>query len=194
MKGFVDKINTKSGEVKSGKNKGKMWHLYSLQMNGQWFSAGFKKPDCEEKDYVQFSYDVEEYNGKDQNVIDMDSFEQCDPPAIPSASGGGAVEAGSKDEYWAKKDMQARMGYARAAAIDVVDIALKNEVLPWAKNAKADTKMDLLLAMIDKVTDHFYNGTDKKVDAIISGEDTVDDDSDDEDISMDDIDTGDFDE
>lgn len=165
VKGTVDKVGHKDGQTK----KGKAWFLDSFMVDGKWFGCGFNvKFPFSKGDSIKFSWDLDD---RDNKLVDMDSLETFEAASGGSDGGGGE----DKDIYWAKKDVRSRIGYARAAAIDLVKLSLEKDILPWTKAAKSADKFDLLMAQVDKVTQHFYDGTESQI-AIIFDEADPDDD------------------
>lgn len=166
VKGTIEKVGLKKGENK----KGKVWKLYSIKIANVWYSCGFNKdPEVNDGDYIKFSWELDD---RDNKVIDMESLAKCDPPTSGSSGSGGGDS--DKELMWAMRDVRARIGYARSAAIDIVRLALDKDILPWPKSAKAADKFDLLIAMVDKETMHFYGMTEDQVTSIF-GDDEDDD-------------------
>lgn len=143
VSGVVEKVNVKRGKGKSGKP----WALWSIKVDGEFYSCGFTKPQCVEGDSVTFKtkYD-EEYDkheviehslevteeGAGDAGVDDEADEAPAPkkkaPAKQPAASGKSAPAG-KDDYWKRKeeadvDRQAaiQFSWATTAAISMLDL------------------------------------------------------------------------
>jgi len=167
-KGFVETIGCKEGTTK----KGKFWKLYSVKIQGIWYSCGFNNdPGCKEGAYVSFNWEIDD---RDNKAIDMGSFEiQVPTQGVTTGLGDAAstpTTTDSKDLYWARKDVQARIGYARAAAIDIIQVAVTSDIIPLGTKAtKASDKFDLLLDIVDMTTMHFFDMSEESTNTIMNG-------------------------
>lgn len=150
------------------KNDQGYWSIKTA--DGAWFGHSKTKPVCEEGDEVAFDYSQ---NGKYSNV-DPDTMEvlssgnKVEKAAKPAwkKNNSGAVDT-SKDEYWKRKEErdvfiqnEIRKQASRNAAIAILDSAMKNGVLVIPEpSKKGSSRMEVLLAYVDKVADRFEKST-----------------------------------
>ena len=173
--GFVEKLNTKSGQSARGP-----WTLYSLRLQDKsgemlpgWYSCGFTAPACKEGDYVKLDATAK---GDNWEVVDGSIKVSKNPPAKPAApQGGGGARKGSYGGgaktttsalfgdiggYNTEDDIR-RMSYsaARSTAVDVVALLLEAGAIPLVKaTAKAGKakNFDLVTAAVDKLTVEYF--------------------------------------
>lgn len=158
-KGTVEQIGVKDVQGKYGPGK-----VYNLKIDGQWLGCGFKQPDVNEGDYIEFNVTM---NGKYKN-IDVDSVQKIEgeaPQKAPSVqqavARGGAM---NKDDYWSRREARdletqkrIQLQSARNSAIAAVEVLVETGAvkLPAALNKR----YDVMLALIDEVTAKYYNDT-----------------------------------
>lgn len=171
-------------EVQKGVQKnGKPWTLTKFKVDDDKFNFPFNQGRAiSDGDYVTFSYTVDPKKNK---VVDVDSFKVTAPPVVKA--GGGTTSLDDKDLQFLVRDIKARIGYSRSAAIDLVEVGIAKDIIAFPKSAKQGDKLDLLLEMVDKVTMHFYNMTEMQTNGIVNG-----DIPDDVPFDIDDVDAPDF--
>lgn len=128
IKGTVEKVFEKN--LKGGKK------AYSIKLDttgDTWYGNGFRKPICVEGDYVSFEAVKNErgYWNVDGDIIKLEK-----PQAATSGSTPGAA-AGSRDGYWAAKelrdvdnDLRYNYRFAVAHAAEVATTLLQAGLLP----------------------------------------------------------------
>jgi hypothetical protein len=141
FRGFVIKINTKTGQGKRGP-----WTAYSLKLEGEdgveikeWLSYGFTAPKFKEGDYVKLNAEKDD---KGYLKIDVDSVKVAKNP--PARAGKGGVDWNS----------------AVARSIELVDLLIKHDALTLsaAKGAGGIEKRRVEIeAMVDKYSVKLYN-------------------------------------
>jgi hypothetical protein len=154
FKGFVGRINEKSGTGRKGR-----WTLYSTKLqdaNGEdstdWLSFGFEKPNVKAGDYVKVT--VEEVDGRER-VTEVKKLKN--PPARAATSGGSG--SASSDSGMSK---QSSIHYqnSRTAAIETVKLLIEADALalPKAATKPGEAKRFAIIeAAIDKFTVRYYN-------------------------------------
>lgn len=168
FKGFVGKINEKSGQGSRGP-----WTLYSTKIakpDGteypQWITFGFDAPTVKEGDYVKIETEKDDRNN--EKVVSVKKLKN--PPerkAVEKKSSGGFRGNGGGNKFDGSgiqnrsnpADVE-RMSYANARdhAIKVVELLLAQNALPLSKTAtKAGEakRFSEITAMIDKLTVQF---------------------------------------
>ena len=135
---------------------------YNIKVNGQYYGCGFQPPSCSEGDNVSFEI---EQNAKGYwNVSGPIQVTGKAAPPQPNQGNQGQQKpqtgGNSRDQYWQEKEQrdianQKIIQYqaSRNAAIEVVKSALENDALSLGQ--KKQGKLDVLLAVIDEVTDRF---------------------------------------
>ena len=91
-RGIVEQIGTKAVTTRFGEK-----NVFNLKIDGNWLGCGFKQPDVQEGDYIEFAVEM---NGKYKN-INVDSIRKLEgqaPQAAPAVPTGGVSM--SKDDYW----------------------------------------------------------------------------------------------
>lgn len=164
VKGFVDKINEKTGNNARGP-----WTAYSIkvqdaetgEVNPLWFQFGFKRPGFSEGDYIEFQ--AEPKNDKAAQFVEGTGKKPKNAPAKPAAP---EKPAGRKGGGGFKKDpkVQKQINYqnARGGSLALIALLLENDALPMsaAKTKAGQAKRyEEIVAMIDKTTVRFFNDT-----------------------------------
>ena len=155
-KGVVSDITTRQVTTKYG-----VKDTFSIKVGGEWYGCGFKRPDVEENDFIEFTWDA---NGKYRNA-NVDSIKKVAAaaaeraPAIPTSSAPMG-----QDDYWGRKesrdlDTQKRIQLqaSRNAALEATRILVDTGAvkLPATQNKKYEA----ILAVIDEITARFYHQT-----------------------------------
>ena len=155
VKGRISKINARSVNTRRGPSTS-----YSLRLVGndgveidKWFSAGFKKPDASEGDYVKLTVDTNErgfHDVKELKRLKQDAAPPLPAKSAPAASGGGSFES-----------RQANIHYqsSRKDAVEIVRLLLANDALPMSEaKTKAGTakRYDEIVAFVNKLTVQFF--------------------------------------
>jgi hypothetical protein len=157
-RGFVIKINTKTGQGRKGP-----WTLYSLKLEGEdgleikdWLSYGFDKPKFKEGDYIKLDASK---NDKGYLQVDVDSVKVAkNPPARAGSKASGAGEAGSSRGNYSKGGVDWNSAVARS--IELVDMLVKHDAISLspAKGASGiEKRRTEIEAMVDKYTVKLYN-------------------------------------
>ena len=149
-----------------------------VDTEGQWYGLGFSKPNFEKWDEIQFDYTV---NGKYKNVTDgtVEVTNKASPYKGASDKKPTSTDVMSRDDYWARKEMQdvktqreIRLQASRNAAIEFVRLALENDVLPLSRS-KSD-KEEILTEYVRNYMHMFYAETfairDKSEEALAADE------------------------
>lgn len=192
FKGFVGKINEKSGTGRRG-----AWTLYSTKLQdasgediSDWISFGFEKPNVKSGDYIKVT--VDKVEGRDK-VTDVKKLKN--PPArAASATSGSSSVSGTGTS----KQSSIHYQNSRTAAIETVKLLIEADALalPKAATKPGEAKrFAIITSAIDKFTVQYYNDletmrlletvadagvTDSKPDAPLPDDADGDDDSDDE--------------
>lgn len=154
-KGTVQSIGTKQVNTKFGVKE-----TFNLKINGEWYSAGFKRPDVAENDYIQFTWTA---NGNYKNIDVASILKVANDTSQRSPSVPTGVTM-SKDDYWGRKEerdletqQRIQLQSARNSAIAAVKLLLDVGAvkIPAAQNKKYDA----VLALVDEVTAKYYNDT-----------------------------------
>lgn len=158
FKGFVGKINTKTGTGRRGP-----WTLYSTKLQDErgedssdWLSFGFDKPNVSEGDYVKVTVE-QDANGRDK-VTEVKKLKN--PPARAAARYSGTTSSDSASGGTTK---QSSIHYqnSRTAAIEVVKLLVEQDALgdlPKTGTKPAQAKrFAIITAAIDKLTIQYFN-------------------------------------
>lgn len=140
--GYVQKMSTKQGVGRNGP-----WTMYSINVDGEWYSCGFKPPQCQEGDYVSFNV---VQKGQYKNAENVAAIPQ---QSAPSNSGGApAAQSGSLPVN--KKDVSIHYQSCRKDAIQTLSVLLQHEAVKLP--AKQADKYDAALALITELTNQYY--------------------------------------
>lgn len=147
-KGVISKVNERDGTY------GKM---YSIQVNGQWYSAGKYPLKVREGDYVEFDWIAKgQYRNAEPKTIRL---------AAPTATvvTGGSVSAAPAAPFVDKRQDIISAQWGVNAAIQTVAMLREMEALPGLKKtASADEKYDYVKALILEVAgDYVFLATGK---------------------------------
>ena len=157
VQGNVSKVSTKEWyDSKKGQNI----NLYSFQLEGnnRWFRTGTNRPPCNQGDSVSFTVN-------EKGNVDTRSFQKGASTNGTQGNGGSARPAQAATgggTNWAERDkyqretVEPRITFqaSRAQAVALVTAALANDALSFGSTAKGK-KLDMLLEMVDQVTDRF---------------------------------------
>lgn len=162
----------------SGSNKFGQKTLYSFRVGTEekFFGTGTVDPKLNKNDYIEFEYT--ENNGKFS--VDVASIKHISlsesSTDTPARSGTGGFQRSTDQrydkQYWSgreKRDIQndsyrkendLRIQYqsARNAAIDVVDLLLRERILKLADGPKADN-VGVVMGKISDITDDFFRAS-----------------------------------
>lgn len=160
FKGFVKKINAKSGVGL----KGKPWTVYSIKLEREdgveeekWISAGFEKPNFKEGDFVAI-----EAKENDKGYLNVVGYQQLkNPPARSASVSSPAATKGASGHVKATSGTQTSIHYqsARKDAIEVLKLLQSQDALPLsaAKTKAGEAKrFEELMALVDKLTVQFF--------------------------------------
>jgi len=149
MQGYVQKISSKNGMGKNGP-----WVLYSVQVDGNWYGAGFNPPPCREGDLIE--YDTIQ-KGQYTNIenIRLGTASAPAPVATPVA----AAQAPPKNTTQLSIHLQS----SRNAAINCLDVLLKSEAVKLP--AKQADKYDAAMALLDEITARFFVQLEQDIEA-----------------------------
>ena len=187
---------TKGYVTYAGNNlfKGKKLFSFRISTEDKFFGTGTVDHKLQKNDYVEFEYSHD--NGR--YTVDVSSIrhianQESSPAGNPNqgTKGTGNNSSGGASSYWDTKaardvendayrkanDLRIQYQSARNAAITVVDVLLREKLLPLAKSDKADN-VSVVLGKIHDLTDEFmdkctsYNsglGTDVPSGAAVDG-------------------------
>lgn len=152
---------------------------FSIEGNNEFFRCGFTKPNINRGDNVTFEYEVNQY-GNQVNAKDIRVLAGAPPQAAPSASAAPYTpQAGSKDDYWKKKEendvvKDASIQYMACTntAVSILKLAQDAGVLALGSGAKAG-KLDTLLQQVYIIRDELYTQVMAARDKVAKGEDAV---------------------
>ena len=139
--GYIQNIATKQGQGRNGP-----YTMYSMKVDNEWYSCGFKPINAKEGDYVSFSIIQKGQYKNAENIAPTATAAPAAQAAAPQAS-GGAVPVN-------KRDISIHFQSSRNAAISTVDLLLKSEAVKLP--AKQSDKYDAALALIDEITARYY--------------------------------------
>lgn len=137
QKGYVQKLSTKQGQGRNGP-----YTMYSMNVDGDWYSCGFKPPQCNEGDYVQF------------NVTQKGQYKNADNISVAVADSPVSSNTNAPALPVNKKDVSIHYQSCRKDAIQTVNLLLTHEAVKLP--AKAADKMDAAMALIDEITNQNY--------------------------------------
>lgn len=147
IKGKVQKITSR--ETQYGE-------MYSVQVNGEYYSVGKFPPKCAEGDYVKFDVTA---NGKYWNLTKGSKVEKIGADEVPSSapSSQPAPRSGSYGGGDDKRQEVISKQAARNSALAFTQMALAHGAIEFPKTANADKKFAILSAFVDETTDKYYN-------------------------------------
>tara|TARA_R110000772_G_scaffold175148_1_gene287003 strand:- start:347 stop:835 length:489 start_codon:yes stop_codon:yes gene_type:complete len=137
MQGYVNSITSKSGQGARGP-----WTLFSIEIDGQKFGAGFDKPNVPEGSYVEF--DVVQ-KGQYKNAENI-RISTATPPVVTSGSQAGAPVN--------KRDCSIQYQSSRKDAIQMLGVLLTAEAIKLP--AKQADKYDAAMAIVEEMTAQFF--------------------------------------
>ena len=157
-RGFVVKINTKTGQGKRGP-----WYLYSLKLEGEdgqeikdWLSYGFEKPKFKEGDYIKLEASK---NEKGYLQVDVDTVKVAkNPPARAGGSESSGGSGGSSHGNYNKGNVDYNSAVSRA--VDMVDLLIKHDALTLSAakgGGGIEKRRAEIEAVVDKYTVKFFN-------------------------------------
>lgn len=150
------------GTVSKVGQRGKAWDIY---IGDKRYGSGFKAPACQAGDVVQFEVEVLEWKGKSYENVQDGTLEVLpdEKPAVstakpaPKAATSGGSNSGGKpgQDYWDAKDRKITFLACQKDAIQLVDIALRNDAL--SLGAAKGKKLGVLVAEVNKVTNELFS-------------------------------------
>lgn len=159
FRGFVVKINTKTGQGRRGP-----WTLFSIKLEGEdgveikdWLSYGFDKPKFKEGDYIKLDATK---NDKGYLQVDVDSVKVAKNPPARAGRGGGASggsDGGSSRGNYSKGGVDWNSAVARS--IELVDLLIKHDALalsPAKGAAGIEKRRAEIEACVDKYSVKLY--------------------------------------
>ena len=166
IKGKVQKITSRDTQYGA---------MYSLQVNGEYYSVGKYPPKCAEGDYVKFDVTA---NGKYWNLTKGSKVETVGADEAPSSAPSAPVSSGaySRPAYGGddkRQEVISRQA-ARNSALEFTQMALACGAIEFPKTANADKKFAILTAFVDETTEKYYNysvGKVAKAESTEAGED-----------------------
>jgi hypothetical protein len=154
-KGFLGKINEKSGTGKRGP-----WTLYSAKLQDEsgedssdWISFGFDKPKVKQGDYVKITVDD---SGERPKVTEVKALKNAPARAAEAKKADSKGTTVTED----RKQRSIHMQNSRTAAIAAVQLLATHDALalPKAGTKPAEAKRyDIITAAIDKLTVQYFN-------------------------------------
>lgn len=175
--GFVEKLNTKTGQGARGP-----WTAYSMKIMGEdgnvddkWYGLGFEAPPCVEGDFIQFGWEEKDgRNNVTKGSVKVSKKEREKPAStFTKASGGHPGTAnytpaktktselfGEIGGYNTEDDIR-RMswGNCRDAAVRLVGILVAQNALPMSvadSKAGMAKRFEEINAYVNKKTVEFY--------------------------------------
>jgi hypothetical protein len=154
FKGFLGKINEKSGTGKRGP-----WTLYSAKLKDEngvesdWISFGFDKPKVKTGDYVKITVDD---SGDRPKVTEVKALKNAPAKAQESSKASAPASAAGSDDRQKAIHMQS----SRSHAIDVVALLVANDALALPKAATKPSeakRYEIIVAAVDKLTVKYFN-------------------------------------
>ena len=124
--------------------------MYSIKVDGEWYSAGKFAPKCKENDTVEFEI---AYNGNYKNVAPRSLKVVAGLPAT-TPSGPTSVSAGTRG-FDARQDTISKQA-ARNTAIEFVRLLKEADVKFYPATAKMDQQISILEKLVDHYTSKFY--------------------------------------
>lgn len=157
--GIVSSINTREIDGKFGPAT-----AYSIRLNDEFYSIGFKKPAFNEGDKVQFVFTTKQVGDKEyhnsQGDIEVTGRAET-PVTVSTESTPMKAVKGNKDDYWTAKaladaETSRRLDIvgSRNSAINLVLGAVEHGALVLPK-AKGKT-FDALCAAVEQTQKSFY--------------------------------------
>lgn len=149
--GRIQKINERDGQY------GKM---FSIQVDGQWYSAGKYPPKAIEGDYVEFEWVAKgNYRNADPKTIRKAA------PQSGASTGGSVQSAGPAAPFVDKRQEIISAQWGINAAIETVGILAAAEAFPGLKKtANAEEKYDYVKALITELAgDYVFMATGKSL-------------------------------
>jgi len=122
--GVVERINSRMVSTRYGEKE-----AWSVNVNGEWYSAGFNRPPCREGSQVRF--DVVQ-KGKYFNVegdIEVVKEQSTTAPAASSGGGGAPVSMDNRNK-------SITLQSAFKVAPEIVNGMIAADILTFAKNKK----------------------------------------------------------
>lgn len=164
--GTLNRLSSKSVNTRNGPA-----NTWSMQVDGEWYNAGFKQPnhlngeEVSSGDKVKFNYQDDQYGKK----VDMSTFRAQkgrgpEPAKKTARSFSSNKGGGSRDDYWAKKEefdktvtqpLIMRQS-ANNIASQLVSCALDKGVLPLP--TKKQDKWEAYILCYNQVRDEVFRG------------------------------------
>lgn len=139
--GYIQKISTKQGQGRNGP-----YTIYSMNVDGEWYSCGFKPINANEGDYVSFNVIKKENFTNAENIkLAAGAQPQAAPQQAAAPSGPLPVN---------KKDVSIHFQSCRKDAIQTLSVLLQHEAVKLP--AKQADKMDSAMALLDELTARYY--------------------------------------
>lgn len=160
FKGFVKKINVKTGNGKRG-----AWSAYSCKIEKEdgteypeWLSLGFNPPLFKEGDYIKCEAAKDD---KGYMAVNKDSIKVAkNPPARAGKTGGGSSEPSNDSSHGNYAKGGVTWGAAVARAIELTKLLADLDALPISggKGASHTAKRNAeVVAVVDKLSVKLYN-------------------------------------
>ncbi len=128
--------------------------MYNFEINGTTYGAGKYPPKgVSVGDYISFEAEQKGryWNMNTKSVKKIDPVpDEAPAPAKTGYAGGGA------GGYDARQDAISKQA-SRNTAIEFMNFLAGQDALPVAKTAKGDAKFDAFSAILEKLTEDFYN-------------------------------------
>lgn len=130
--------------------------FFNIKVNGAWYGAGKKSPQCSEGDFVKFEEQSKEVGDREYLNVVPGTLEVTTPPKTAVAVTPAPASAVTKDDYWTNKEardikVQKKIEFqaARNTAVAAATALLAANVIPGTKGAD---KMELFLSLVDELT------------------------------------------
>ena len=173
---------TIKGVVSEIKPRGSAWNLV---INSKTYGAGFSAPACAVGDNVEFETKEVEFKGKTYLNV-ADGTLKVLPKAEPAPQTNAAVRSASpsssqtnqqsKSDYWDAKDRKITYLACQKDAIQIVDMALRNDALTLGSTK--GKKFGVLVSQVNGVADDLFKRVVDGVYEVVLDADDDDDDSD----------------
>lgn len=147
----MSSISGKVTDIKTSDYNGKKY--YNVFVNGKSYSAGMYPPKgVSVGDYISFNVDDP---AAKYPRMDTKSVAKVEPTnEVREASAVATKSYGASED---KKQQVISRQAAHNTAVAVFNQLVALDAVPIPKTAKAGDKFDLVLGIVDKLSDHFYN-------------------------------------
>lgn len=157
---------------------GKYGPMYSILLEGDetWYGCKGRKPDCKEGDTVEFNFAINPRGYSDADVASVSVLMAGPdvPVAPPTTEAASDATPTPGRVAYDKKQIVICYQSARNAAIELITLALKAEVLDIPKKGTIADKFNSIRIFVDEATNDYHTAA---MDVYTTGELPTDDDS-----------------